>query len=1220
MAETYTLASARILDENMLMLVFTAGAARSGTPVNDPTKFSISSSGTTIGVKVPDVRWAYRGVLGADASHHKPVYTPIDGSTATATLVQYVELDRVVQQSEDGDITVTLTAGYIADDTNTSAAATSVNVDVLTFCDANGRVSPDGFPLRAGSSETPVAVASAGTRLLHIKASDTAGVGDGGTVTSFTATVGGTISPNGSPVYNADQSVAGSTAGIDVITLTGTNRLDTTTSLNSGGSTAASFTVFFVGWFDTASTGASVIYLQTRTPDIETPVSIFSNAGTYKVGIRDWGDITFNARNDYKRLTILAYSYDFATGTRTLYDPLGNVVGTSTNAEAGKDWSGDLWVRNVGSDTNLAELIVYDDAISQSNIKGVLATLMLDYSETAIKMYVDPDAGSDTNDGLTSSTPWKTFPLDDTRAFRFGSGDRVLFKAGESVAANTRIIIEDQWLVGVGAGRKYPALISYYGDRADGRVVFPVTSNAFTAGHEIQYSSGVAVVGLHFDNQFRNPRHANYGGFSATNYDAGMEFTAFTLRPTLAANRFNNDDGNLTIFCDNEIGYFGTGYVDDVAPDIERILLLQNNYFHDCYSATSSSNRDHLALGGFLSGHTVFFVDKNLNYRCGWNPDVASVGDWSAGAKTWETGVTATYSSGTDTTSLTKTGAFSNVEWFDTPGTNTFIAGPLYITVKGADTTEYETIIDDKVSDNELIVVGNPLGLADAGTESVELHGGTPGAENGLVRAQYYSTEASPASVNRRNINIDGSDLDQQRGGGYKHENIASDNSGAGFVQSTTGICSLVGNFAEGGKRNRGLWWPNVRSWGWALGGYDTSDPYYAEAFENICNMDYDNRAETDYPTADGSTRALTLTWNTTAGEAFIANNTILRGAGDLLKFAGVSNTANTTVTRNVVVQGEAGADAVTDTDLVAGSYGSAVFSNNVFNHPDGSGADHFNGNTETFAEWEATVTSSGQQFADPGFNNSTLRLLPEYYAHVSGSAASQDAFIAAVQAEYASGVLSDYTTDAILPWILEQTATTNIGTSDGGGIYKPGASAFIPVPTGPLPKSRGFWGLKASRMDIPKFIQKNFQDSAVLTRRGWEQRLPGSNPDKGMTEVVVAGNFGIPAGDNEAPYFFEGVNSLSRTLEGTSGSPINPYIIEIVDPDKVLEGDAVSVASSSGLPSGLSVQKMSINSPLEIFAIVGTPSGSGTGTIEIVFEDGSSSQITATISYNITA
>jgi hypothetical protein len=169
-----------------------------------------------------------------------------------------------------------------------------------------------------------------------------------------------------------------------------------------------------------------------------------------------------------------------------------------------------------------------------------------------------------------------------------------------------------------------------------------------------------------------------------------------------------------------------------------------------------------------------------------------------------------------------------------------------------------------------------------------------------------------------------------------------------------------------------------------------------------------------------------------------------------------------------------------------------------------------------------------------------------------------------------------------------------------------------------PLPKSRGFWGLRASRMDIPKFIQKNFQDSAILTRRGWEQRLPGSNPDKGMTEVVVAGNFGIPAGNNEAPYFFEGVNPLSRTLEGTSGSPINPYIIEIVDPHKVLEGDSVSVVSNVGIPTGLSVQKMSINSPLEIFAIVGTPSSSGTGSFDIVFEDGSSSQIAATITYDI--
>ena len=212
----------------------------------------------------------------------------------------------------------------------------------------------------------------------------------------------------------------------------------------------------------------------------------------------------------------------------------------------------------------------------------------------------------------------------------------------------------------------------------------------------------------------------------------------------------------------------------------------------------------------------------------------------------------------------------------------------------------------------------------------------------------------------------------------------------------------------------------------------------------------------------------------------------------------------------------------------------------------------------------------------------------------------------------------------------LIDTDLTAVTIADGGiydlyqGETTPGASGFVgavqsvpSAPSGPRPVSSGAWGLRASRMDIPKFIQKDFQNSAVLTRRGWEQRLPGSNPDKGLMEVVVAGNFGIPAGDNEAPYFFEGVNPLSRTLTGVVGSPIKPYIIEIVDPDKVLEGDAVSVASSTGLPTGLSVVKMSLNSPLEIFAITGTPSGSGSDQLTINFTDGDAT-ITAVIDYNI--
>ena len=161
-------------------------------------------------------------------------------------------------------------------------------------------------------------------------------------------------------------------------------------------------------------------------------------------------------------------------------------------------------------------------------------------------------------------------------------------------------------------------------------------------------------------------------------------------------------------------------------------------------------------------------------------------------------------------------------------------------------------------------------------------------------------------------------------------------------------------------------------------------------------------------------------------------------------------------------------------------------------------------------------------------------------------------------------------------------------------------------------------WGVKSSRENIPKFIPEHLRDSCILTDRGWEQRLAGSRRDSGQMEVIIAGNFGSLGGNNSSPRVFNGVNDTSRTLYGIASTAIEPYIIEVQDPDKVLGNDSVSVGSVTGLPTGLSLDKASINSPMEIFRISGTPSGSGSGNIEIIFVDTTGGSVSATIAYDI--
>jgi hypothetical protein len=98
MAETYTFHGSRIVKQRWLCIIWDAGAARSGEPTVDPSKFSISASGGSVGTtltatlspvahlktsdasSVGDGRPTHRCVRNSDPQHDHNRAAPVSGS------------------------------------------------------------------------------------------------------------------------------------------------------------------------------------------------------------------------------------------------------------------------------------------------------------------------------------------------------------------------------------------------------------------------------------------------------------------------------------------------------------------------------------------------------------------------------------------------------------------------------------------------------------------------------------------------------------------------------------------------------------------------------------------------------------------------------------------------------------------------------------------------------------------------------------------------------------------------------------------------------------------------------------------------------------------------------------------------------------------------------------------------------------------------------------
>lgn len=177
-----------------------------------------------------------------------------------------------------------------------------------------------------------------------------------------------------------------------------------------------------------------------------------------------------------------------------------------------------------------------------------------------------------------------------------------------------------------------------------------------------------------------------------------------------------------------------------------------------------------------------------------------------------------------------------------------------------------------------------------------------------------------------------------------------------------------------------------------------------------------------------------------------------------------------------------------------------------------------------------------------------------------------------------------------------------------------------IPDDTDPPRGGNDGYGVYANEASKPKWLTRNTVDSAVLTRRGWEVRASGNRNPRSY-ELIVSGGFGRSSQNNDPPKIYNGIYSIERILQGISGAGIDPYLIEVVDPNKVLNQQVIRVGSTSNFPSGLNITKISDETtPTDVFVISGTPTQAASGVMEIIFDDSVGGFTIANVTYSITS
>src|SRR6478672_4523141 len=127
----------------------------------------------------------------------------------------------------------------------------------------------------------------------------------------------------------------------------------------------------------------------------------------------------------------------------------------------------------------------------------IFMLLRIGYANSQTTYYISSSLGTDTNDGTSVSTPWKT--LSKVNAFNFLPGDKVLFKGGDSWQGSLII-------------------------KKSGSLNNPITFDKYGVGRPTIHGNGTRIPNFDFKTEaaifMYNAQHLVIRSFEVTNYNA----------------------------------------------------------------------------------------------------------------------------------------------------------------------------------------------------------------------------------------------------------------------------------------------------------------------------------------------------------------------------------------------------------------------------------------------------------------------------------------------------------------------------------------------------------------------------------------------------------------------------------------------------------------------------------------------------------------------------
>ncbi|MGG1517740.1 Ig-like domain-containing protein [Paenibacillus oryzisoli] len=187
-------------------------------------------------------------------------------------------------------------------------------------------------------------------------------------------------------------------------------------------------------------------------------------------------------------------------------------------------------------------------ATDGTQVQSNTLTLTFDIRNT---VYVSSTEGSDTNDGLTPATAWKT--LDKVNATTFGPGDQILFKAGDVWNGQLRLN---------GSGSEgSPIIVDRYG--SDDPELYPIFNGNGTLTDQVMPLGSIAGQHYAATVEVRNQSYWEINHLEVTNYNA----TVKNMRAGIIA--LNEKGTTVAEWTNNQLRhiYIKDCYVHDVNSD-----------------------------------------------------------------------------------------------------------------------------------------------------------------------------------------------------------------------------------------------------------------------------------------------------------------------------------------------------------------------------------------------------------------------------------------------------------------------------------------------------------------------------------------------------------------------------------------------------------------------------------------------------------------------------